>query len=244
MIIVLISLIFSIGLYFFPNKEVSSSKLIKNPVQIINKDGSTIKDRIKVPKGFERASVQENSYGYYLRTIKLNPHGVKVKLYDGRIKINDVYEAVLDFDVDKKDLQQCADAAIRLRSEYLYSKDLHDKIHFNFINGFRCDYNNWKNGNRISVNANAVSWVKKDKYNDSYEVFRKYLDTVFTYAGSLSLSKEKKFLIVQSYMPAQDIHLFKNMNDKDASPWYSTDIEKELYTPEWKFTKDELMRFE
>lgn len=55
---------------------------------------------------------------------------------------------------------------------------------------------------------------------------------------------DKIFLLAQSYMPAQDIHILKNPNDKNISPWYRANIDMELITPEWTFTKSDLKRFE
>lgn len=93
-------------------------------------------------------------------------------------------------DIDSVDLQHCADAIIRLRAEYLYSKGLYDKIHFNFINGFRCDYKKWAEGYRVKVVGNNAKWVKTNNKDYSYKTFREYLLTVFTYAGTISLYKE------------------------------------------------------
>jgi hypothetical protein len=53
---------------------------------------------------------------------------------------------------------------------------------------------------------------------------------------------EKVFLLSQSYMPAQDIHILKNLNDPDLSPWYKLDFEDHLHTPEWTFYTDDLKR--
>jgi hypothetical protein len=53
---------------------------------------------------------------------------------------------------------------------------------------------------------------------------------------------EKMFIIAQSYMPAQDIHVLKGFNE-EISPWCSSDFGEELMTPEWTFYKDQLMRF-
>ena len=55
---------------------------------------------------------------------------------------------------------------------------------------------------------------------------------------------EKLFMIAQSYMPAQDIHILKNNNDKSISPWYSLNFGEFLRTPEWEFTANQLYRFE
>ena len=54
---------------------------------------------------------------------------------------------------------------------------------------------------------------------------------------------DKIFLIAQSYMPAQNIHILKNPM-KDNSPWYSlSEIENEIETPEWTFYTNQLKRF-
>jgi hypothetical protein len=55
---------------------------------------------------------------------------------------------------------------------------------------------------------------------------------------------EKLFMIQQSYMPAQEMHILKNKNNPSYSPWYSLDFGSELETPEWTFRKDQLMKFE
>ncbi|MBM7583176.1 hypothetical protein JOD02_002054 [Caldicoprobacter guelmensis] len=248
---------------------------------IINPSGNTIEERIKPPEGFERVKVEEGSFAHYLRTLPLKPHGSKVKYYDGREKAHNVYEAVIDMDIGKKDLQQCADAVIRLRAEYLYKQKEYDRIHFNFTNGFNAEFVKWIHGYRIVVTGNKANWVKTSGYSDDYNTFRRYLDTVFSYAGTLSLSKEMKpvmiedmeigdvfiqggspghcvivvdmamhpengeklFLLAQSYMPAQDIHILKNPQDPQISPWYSIKFGDTLITPEWTFKKTDLKRF-
>jgi Domain of unknown function (4846) len=54
---------------------------------------------------------------------------------------------------------------------------------------------------------------------------------------------EKVFLLAQSYMPAQDIHILKNpLNDAD-NPWYSSKQLFPLITPEWKFEQGSLMQW-
>lgn len=57
-------------------------------------------------------------------------------------------------------------------------------------------------------------------------------------------NNDKIFLLAQSYMPAQELQILKNPNDENLSPWYSVDFSGELITPEWKFLKSDLKRFE
>lgn len=161
--------------------------------------GTTVKTRIALPAGFSRINVKEGSFEEYLRNLPLRPRGSKVHYYDGREKRDTrVYCAVVDMEIGKRDLQQCADAVIRLWAEYLYKQKAYDKIHFNFTNGFRVDYTKWAEGYRISVKGNQVSWYKAKETDYSYKTFRAYLDIVFAYAGTLSLSKELKSIPMAS----------------------------------------------
>lgn|GEM_PF-323881 len=264
-------------------KNVKDSTIsVKQEGNLINEKGKTVEERFNTPKGFERVKVEEGSYGQYLRTLPLKPGGSKVHYYNGDVKPRDVHEAVIDIDVGDRDLQQCADAVIRLRAEYLYDKGLYDKIHFNFTNGFKADYPTWMQGNRIVVEGDKAYWVKRSAYSNDYSSFRNYLDMVFAYAGTLSLSQEMKkvpledmrigdvflkgenpghcaivvdmaedkdtgeklFILAQSYMPAQDIHILKNPKNSRLTPWYSVKFGDRLDTPEWQFDKNQLFRFE
>lgn len=260
------------------NVEADNTQVIE--VDIINEAGKTIGTRLNAPRGYKRTEVIEDSFGEYLRNLPLKPHGSKVLYYDGGEKSRNVYVAVLDIDVGNRDLQQCADAVMRLRGEYLFKNEEYDKIHFNFTNGFRVDYSKWIAGKRVVVEGNNCYWVNKTGYSNTYEDFRKYMNIIFAYAGTLSLSNEleainphelmigdviikggspghavivvdmaenedgkKIFLLAQSYMPAQSIHVLKNPMNEDLSPWYELDFEGQLFTPEWTFTKEDFKRF-
>lgn len=166
---------------------------------LLNPKGKTIESRIMVPAGYERANEPVNSFANYLRQLLLKPHNSKVLLYDGSIKENNgVYDAVVDLKIGKKDLHQCADAVMRLRAEYLYQQKLFDKIHFNFTNGFRVDYSEWMKGKRIAVKGNSTHWVNGAKPSNTYQDFWNYMDLIFNYAGTLSLSRELMLVDINS----------------------------------------------
>ena len=248
---------------------------------IIIKDKMTVMDRYNAPAGYKRVEYPEGSFENYLRTFPLKEYGVSVYYYNGGEKPSKVHDSVLDIDTGKQDLQQCADAVMRLRAEYLYKNKKYNEISFNFVNGFKAEYVKWAEGNRISNSGNKSSWYKKGNKDYSYENFRKYMDIVFSYANTYSLDKELKkqviedlkpgdvfikpgfpghaiivmdvaeneqknkvFLLAQSYMPAQDMHILKNYNNSEFSPWYSAEeITNGLETPEWNFTIDQLKQF-
>lgn len=174
--------------------EESDSKVVEAAKKsIINPQGNTIEERFDLPEGFERVAVEEGSFQEYLRTLILKPHGSKALYFNGREKdAAGVYDAVIDVDIGERDLHQCADAVMLLRAEYLLKSNRINDIHFNFVNGFRADYSKWTQGWRIKVTGNNATWVKSASATNSYESFRRYMDMVFAYAGTLSLEKELK----------------------------------------------------
>jgi hypothetical protein len=46
---------------------------------------------------------------------------------------------------------------------------------------------------------------------------------------------DKIFLLAQSYMPTQYIHILKNFNNNSLSSWFSANFVEQLNTPEWIF---------
>lgn len=191
---------------------------------------------IKTPSGFKRITNKTGSFGEWLRSIPLRPDK-KVYLYNRLLKKNQSAQfAVMDISIGQKDLQQCADAVMRLRGEYLFMQERFNEIVFTDNND---KVYRWQGGsNRL--------------------LFDQYLENVFDWCGSASLEKqlkpspdvdlikpgdvfikggfpghamlvtdvaindkgEKVFLLAQSYMPAQDIHIVKNPMNEKLSPWY------------------------
>lgn len=250
---------------------------------LINESGTTIQTRFLPPKNFKREDVDLNSFAAYLRNLPLKKHGSYVILYNGKLKENQsAHIAVVDKPILKLDLQQCADAIMRCRAEYLFKTKQYNKISFNFTNGFKADYIRWREGKRIKVDRNKVSWFEAAKLDTSEKCFNDYMKVVYNYCGSLSLSKqlkqkqfakleigdvlliggspghaelvvdkifnpktkEFKFLLLQSYMPAQEMQILKNNNDAVNSPWYSSLTDYEIGTPEYMFTTDNVYSFE
>lgn len=243
-------------------------------------EGMTIASRFQPPQDYHREKVAQSSFAHYLRHLPLYPSARKVKLYNGEWKGNQrAQAAVVNMDVGQRDLQQCADAVMRLRAEYLWQQKAYADIQFNFTSGFPANYSRWRAGNRINVNGNQVNWTAGTTVDTTYASFRKYMLQVFSYAGTHSLEKELKkvnaealaigdvfiqggfpghaiivvdkvinvqgdfaFLLAQSYMPAQDIHVLKNPSRK-AAWYYASELKGQLRTPEWTFSGEDLRRF-
>jgi hypothetical protein len=256
----------------------------KQTNNLINLSGTTVSSRFLVPNEFVRERVENNSFAHFLRELPLKKHGSDVYLFNKKLKGNqNAHIAVVDKPILNVDLQQCADAVIRCRAEYLYSTKQFDKISFNFTNGFKASYIKWREGYKINVAGNKVNWVKTSKPDTTYAGFNNYLKMVYNYCGSLSLSKQLKqksflnleigdvlliggspghaelvvdkvvnpktkafkFLLLQSYMPAQEMQILKNNNDLQYSPWYSSDkINFNISTPEYNFTTENIYSFE
>lgn len=161
--------------------------------QMINEAGTTIEERFAPPAGFERVPAEKGSFPVFLRNLPLKPHGAQVLYFDGRVKQQGgVYDAVVDLPIGKRDLHQCADAVMRLRADYLWKEGRYDEIHFNFTNGFQVDYAKWMKGNRIRVDGNQCSWQQVAALSNTQETYWKYMENIFAYAGTASLSKEMK----------------------------------------------------
>ncbi len=207
-------------------------------------------DHIPLPEGFTRTTADSTSFTHYLRTLPLKKDKT-VYLFNGQPKYNQSAQfAVFNVSVGKQDLQQCADAVMRLRAEYLFARQNWNQILFRDNNG--------------------KAYAFTPPYTRVH--FDQYLQQVFGMCGSASLEKqlqprswaalepgdvlirggfpghavlvvdvaenaqhEKIFLLAQSYMPAQDIHLLRNPANTGNSPWYQADAVNDIVTPEWTF---------
>lgn len=154
---------------------------------------NTMINRIPTPEGYGRVELPKESFGNWLRHLPLKPGKPNVKLYDKTDKWNQsMHVAVVDLDVDEKDLQQCADAVMRLRAEYYYQIGAYSNIHFNYTNGAEVNYKNWVDGKKPVPVSGGVTWKSCSYCNDSYQSFRKYLIQIYNYAGTISLERELK----------------------------------------------------
>jgi len=76
-------------------------------------------NQIAVPEGFERVAVEKGSFAEWLRFLPLLPEGSPVLYYNGDKKPNQSgSHRVIYIDIGRGDLQQCADAIMRLTEEY------------------------------------------------------------------------------------------------------------------------------
>ena len=190
-----IAAIIIIGCITFQFKPVSHATktvvaAIKTPYHI-NKEGTTIATRVNLPKGYKRVAYPEGSFENYLRHYKLKAFGSKVINYD---KTEYFWQGghigVLDISVPENGLQQCADALIRIRSEYLWEQDKKDAIGFNFTSGHYCSWLQYADGYRPKIKGNEVTFHKTAEKNHTKANFYNYLNLIYMYSGTLSLYHE------------------------------------------------------
>ena len=221
---------------------------------------------IPLPEGYERVSVDQHSFAGYLRSLPLRKNKT-VYLYNRQPKLNQsLHYAVIDISTGDKDLQQCADAIMRLRAEYFYERNLYDSILFP------------KDGHTVY----QFSHVCKPGNTDSRNLFMHFMETVFINCGTYTLDQQLKsvkdfssiqmgdvlikagapghaevvidmavqkqtgkkiYLLAQGYMPAQDIHILLNLQNTKMGPWYEVDSKNEIITASWIFTKNQLKRW-
>ncbi|WP_455156519.1 DUF4846 domain-containing protein [Treponema socranskii] len=188
-----------LGLFFLTIIEVYS--------QNINQKGNSIIERFLPPEGYERVTVEEKSFGNYLRTFPLKKYGSPVLLYNGNEKRNKVYISVFDFPLLKTDLIQCADAVIKLKAEYLYKYGKYSEITFHITNGMIVPFERFLDGEQLIVSGNNVTWksgYKKEAVRDSFD---DYLKFIYSYAGTYSLSKEAKRKSIGNITPGDFFYL-------------------------------------
>ncbi|MDR2205981.1 MAG: DUF4846 domain-containing protein [Flavobacteriaceae bacterium] len=272
-------------IFFFLIPMFGYSQIIEETTEGLDVDysKSTINTRFFPPKGYSWKEEKSGSFGEFLATFPLYPEHFPVRTYK-KIPLAKQYNhvAILKVDVGEKDLQQCADAWMRLYSEYLWAKKDYDKIVFQFTSGQYLSWNDYKNGTRTIEIGDKVKFIKKAKFDDSYKNFRKYLNLVFNYAGTISLDRESKpilrnkdiqtgdflinpgspghsvfivgiaenaegkrvYLLAESFMPAQDIHIIINPLNKNISPWYELNVNAPVtQTAKYTFKPTSVKRF-
>ncbi|OPB86152.1 hypothetical protein BB021_14020 [Elizabethkingia ursingii] len=181
------------------NENLSAKVPAKNnsevQVRFVDEKSNTLKGRLLVPKGFTREITNENTWDHFIQNQALEKYDSPILKYDGT-KISDqtYHVGTLTYDVGEKDLQQCADALIRLRAEYLFGQKRYNEIGFNFTSGDHFSWKSYAEGMRPLINGNNVKFIKRAPENalGSYSDFRQYLNIIYNYAGTISLSKELK----------------------------------------------------
>jgi hypothetical protein len=143
------------------------------------------------PEGARRVDVADDSFGEWLRGLPLRTDRTTVHSYSGR-KLNSPSAALVAIDVGERDLQQCADSAIRLHAEWLWSQGRTDELAYHFTSGDEVTYADWVDGERIRAVGSKVFRTDIGERDDDHASFREWMELVFRYAGTRSLKHDSK----------------------------------------------------
>jgi hypothetical protein len=175
--------------------------------------GPTAADRLdrrfaEPPPGFARVDVTPGSFGAFLRTLPLLPDGAPVVDHRGNRLHDDGRHpniaAVVDLDVGKKDLQQCADSVLRLHAEWRYGRGERD-LTYRAASGQSLSYRRYLAGDRASVSGRDLALrPAAPPQKDDHAAFRQWLDEVFAWASTASLERDATKLASLSDVRAGD----------------------------------------
>ena len=154
-----------------------------------------LEDRFAPPPGFTRAKVAAGSFGAWLRRLPLAAPGTPVLSHRGGVILppeHDNLAAVVAIDTGAADLQHCADAIIRLHAEWRWSRGERE-MSYRAGAGVELPFSRWLAGERPVQRGKALVWEPKTRAGEAdHATFRRWLDGVFTWAntGSLSLQAQ------------------------------------------------------
>ena len=140
---------------------------------------------------FTTRSFKQNTWQHFLQSLPTRV-GAVVDYTGLAIENQSKHTAILTYDVGRGDLQQCADALIRLRAEYLFAQQRYDDIRFRFTSGHLYTWSDYRIGIRPQVRGSQVTFTKSAPTSLPYthSSMRAYLNIVYAYAGTQSLANE------------------------------------------------------
>lgn len=210
---------------------------------------------IPLPQGYTRVAVQPGSFAEWLENINLRKNNT-VYLYNGQpIEQQELHYVVLDISTGNKDLQQCADAIMRLRAEYYFSRKEYEKI--NFTSGASTyNFNSFAGRQQCFSHDCLLQFMEKvfincgtytvDEMTKPATLANVQAGDVFVKAGApghamivvdvaQNAAGNRIYLLAQGFMPAQDMHIVINPTSSTLSPWFAATTNTNIITPGWTF---------
>ena len=177
----LMRLVILCSVCLFSCSQLSDTKFMRNdhPVLAVKKEIVSTQRK------------DEKSWLYFLQNLPIK-NGPILDYRGNQIANQIKHNAIINYDVGTKDLQQCADALMRLRAEYLFQQDRYHEIGFHFVDGMLYTWDQYCNGLKVLPKGNDIKLIKSSPSPYTHESLRKYLDVVYNYASTISLTKELK----------------------------------------------------
>ena len=205
---------------------------------------------VPAPWGYKRINGDDSAYSEFLRSLPLKEKGSKVMLFTGgESRFQSLNYSVVDIPL-LSNAEQCADACIRLRAEYLFNSGQYGRIHFKDVNGKTMNYTGGASRKAFNSYLRKVYGVAST-FSLSREMKQRRLadmqpGDVFVYAATdrpgnhkyghaimvvdvaVNKNGKKAFLLAEGNTPARNIHILRNFENPFRSPWFMLDDDADL----------------
>jgi len=223
-----------------------------------------IKNSFIIPQGYER--VNPNNYHKWLINQPLI-FDSPVKIYQGDIVygLNDIYIAKFDYSIGVKNLHQCADAAMYFNATYLYETNQWDRINYHFDETYSFPFKRYVWRTHTNDKTALKKYLEKvwagagslslDKFDTKPVMLKEAIAGDLIIEGGspghvitivdVIVNKTtgvKKYMLAQSYMPAQEQYILLNEEDP-KTVWFEFKEGEDIETPGWLFSSNSIKRF-
>ena len=223
-------------------------------------DDEPLDERFAPPPHAHRVDVRAGSFGDFLRHLPLLPRGAPVLLFDGQPKARqDLHAAVVDLDVQKRDLQQCADAVMRLWAEYRFGRGQPIAFHpdpgkpraLTFSGHDRRAFEHWlirvfADAGSASLQAELARATGAPRPGDVLIQGGYPGHAIVVLDAAIGSDGRRWLMLGQSYMPAQQLHVL--LDPGSSEPWFDAaalESPAGLRTYEWRpFHAGDVRRFD
>jgi len=219
----------------------------------LNVYSQTIESYFEIPKNYKR--IIQSDYHDWIISREINTKD-KVKYFDGKTidGLGTDYKAKFVYNIGKRNLHQCADAVMYNNARYFFDTKQYKKISYTFsynakVYSYVKEFNvfNEKTFKKYitMVWGYCGTWSLQEYDTVKIDIKEMQVGDMFLIGGfpghTMSVvdmiensEGNKKFMLAQSFMPAQEQHILLNINDV----WF--DSVNEI---PWNFTAKDLRRF-
>lgn len=146
-----------------------------------------LSEQFRPPAGFTPDPAPPGTFARFLRTLPIRQDRRTVLDFRGEPLFRPA-AAVVYLDVGDRDLQQCADTALRLYAEWRWQAGLAARSAFHFTSGDVTRFDDWVRGERIVAAGRGIARREGPPRAADHRSHRAWLDLVFRYAGTRSLA--------------------------------------------------------
>lgn len=199
---------------------------------------------IRPPVGYERVEVDNDSFGAFIRAFPLKKRGSHMYYYDGQLALMQYWGyAVLDLPMLSNN-EQCADAVMRIYSEYLWNKRKPNDVHFLNYSGKDERYTGSKEDRKafekylrhifdVSNTGTIRKQLKKKAWKDIapgdvlvYPAANNHSSGHAVLVADVAVNArtgKKAIMLAQSSTPALTMHIIRDFLHPAKSPWLIID---------------------